>query len=90
MGKQSRLRKERKTRSEVSAADFEIMLHALSFFDQKYGELEPITPLLIGELLQKGWTLEPLQEAQAMGLLYSRTRNSFTDGKLYGTGLFED
>ena len=38
---------------------------------------EPITEVLIAELIQKGFTEKDLREFQAMGSVYSRPRNSF-------------
>lgn len=81
MGKQSRLRKQRKNDFPTLEYDGrltpEMIRASESYFADMSGPLEPITDGLIAELIINGWEEKPLREAQAMGLRYSRKRNSF-------------
>lgn len=80
MGKQSRLRKERKQHPELLNVEGKVTPQmrkaADAYFSEMSGNLEVLTEELIAELVAKGWEEQPLREAQAMGLKYSRKRNS--------------
>ena len=50
---------------------------ATEIYDIFFAPTEPVTEMLLQELVRMGWEEQQIREAQASGLQYNRKRNSF-------------